>query len=369
MSKNLTRLSLALFAVSLCAWTAAAQTTMEWIVLKPAGAGFTARLPKQPVATPESVRAEGLSASGRRYTSEGAGGASVVVWSLEDAGGEGRRLGADGYKGWLTRPEVSAYLDRLAEVAWELLVAPEIERLTKEKNEEARKARVAMEWRYEFNMEGDLPARAYFLTLGGRRGPVYVCLDRSRFYVVAALAPDAQFPQLDEFAASFGFKEEGDALLPTASYLRDNRPGSTYVNGRPAVGFGTPPSPALMKVDPNLIKQEPRPPASTGGGDAPVDYAKPFKQSDVAKKAVITFKPEPGFTESARKFEVTGAVRLRAILSKTGEVTSISVIKFLPHGLTEKSIEAARRIRFEPAQKDGRAVSQYVVLEYHYDIY
>ena len=52
-----------------------------------------------------------------------------------------------------------------------------------------------------------------------------------------------------------------------------------------------------------------------------------------------------------------------------GEVTNISVVKHLPHGLTEKSIEAARQIRFEPAQKDGHAVSQYVVLEYNYNIY
>ena len=29
----------------------------------------------------------------------------------------------------------------------------------------------------------------------------------------------------------------------------------------------------------------------------------------------------------------------------------------------------ARQIRFEPAQKDGRAVSQHVVLEYDFNIY
>ena len=105
------------------------------------------------------------------------------------------------------------------------------------------------------------------------------------------------------------------------------------------------------------------------GGGATVDYNRPFRQAEVTKKAVIKSKPEPGFTEGARKFEVTGVVRLRAILSKTGEMTNISVVKSLPHGLTEKSIAAARRIKFEPAQKDGRAVSQYVVLEYNYNIY
>ncbi len=37
--------------------------------------------------------------------------------------------------------------------------------------------------------------------------------------------------------------------------------------------------------------------------------------------------------------------------------------------LTLAALAAARRVRFEPAQKDGRAVAQYVVLEYNFNIY
>jgi TonB family protein len=110
-------------------------------------------------------------------------------------------------------------------------------------------------------------------------------------------------------------------------------------------------------------------PGGGGGGGAPVDYGRPFKQNEVSQRALITFKPEPGFTEDARKNNVTGLVRLRAILSASGEVTSISVVKGLPDGLTEKAIAAARQIKFHPAQKDGHTVSQYVVLEYNFNIY
>jgi TonB family protein len=106
-----------------------------------------------------------------------------------------------------------------------------------------------------------------------------------------------------------------------------------------------------------------------GGGGMGVDYSRPFKQSEVSQRALITFKPEPGFTEEARKKNVTGLVRLRAILSSSGEVTNVSVIKGLPDGLTEKAIGAARQIKFRPAQKDGRTVSQYIVLEYNFNIY
>jgi TonB family protein len=106
-----------------------------------------------------------------------------------------------------------------------------------------------------------------------------------------------------------------------------------------------------------------------GGGGGGVDYTRPFRQNEVTRKALITFKPEPGFTEEARKNNVTGTVRLRAILHASGGIQSISVVKGLPDGLTEKAIAAARQIRFTPAEKDGRAVSQYVVLEYNFNIY
>jgi len=106
-----------------------------------------------------------------------------------------------------------------------------------------------------------------------------------------------------------------------------------------------------------------------GGGGGDVDYNRPFNQKEVTRKALITFKPEPGFTEEARKNNVTGVVRLRAILSSSGSVSSVSVIKGLPDGLTEKAISAAKQIRFNPAQKDGRTVSQYIVLEYNFNIY
>ncbi|HEX6185519.1 MAG TPA: energy transducer TonB [Pyrinomonadaceae bacterium] len=106
-----------------------------------------------------------------------------------------------------------------------------------------------------------------------------------------------------------------------------------------------------------------------GGGGGGIDYGRPFKQSDVSQRALITFKPEPGFTEEARRNNVTGTVRLRAILSASGDVINISVVKGLPDGLTEKAITAARQIKFRPAVKDGHIVSQYVVLEYNFNIY
>ncbi len=94
-----------------------------------------------------------------------------------------------------------------------------------------------------------------------------------------------------------------------------------------------------------------------------------FRQIEVTQKALITFKPEPSFTEEARKNNVTGVVRLRAVLAADGRIRHIAVIKRLPDGLTDKAVAAARKIRFTPARVGDAPVSQYVVLEYNFNIY
>lgn len=106
-----------------------------------------------------------------------------------------------------------------------------------------------------------------------------------------------------------------------------------------------------------------------GGGGKEVDYNKIFKGSEVTSKVRILSKPEPPYTEEARKNQITGTVILVAVFSASGQVTSIRPVSGLPNGLTEKAIAAARQIRFVPAQKDGRPVSMYYRIEYNFNLY
>jgi TonB family protein len=94
-----------------------------------------------------------------------------------------------------------------------------------------------------------------------------------------------------------------------------------------------------------------------------------FKPSEVDRKARVIARPEPQYTNEARDNAVTGTVVLRAIFSASGEVTNIRVVSGLPNGLTEKAVEAARRIEFAPAMKDGRPVSQYIQIDYNFYLY
>lgn len=94
-----------------------------------------------------------------------------------------------------------------------------------------------------------------------------------------------------------------------------------------------------------------------------------YMASEGVSRAVILSKPEPGFTEEARRAGIRGVVRLRAVLGSDGQVKHVIVLRRLSHGLTEQAVAAARRIKFRPATLGGQPVSQFVVLEYNFQIY
>src|SRR5688572_15299714 len=106
-----------------------------------------------------------------------------------------------------------------------------------------------------------------------------------------------------------------------------------------------------------------------GGGGGGTDYNKIFSGRDVTSKARVLSKPEPQYTEEARKNQVTGTVVLRAVFTSGGAVTNIRAVSGLPYGLTERAIAAARQIKFIPATKDGRQVSMHIQLEYNFNLY
>lgn len=99
------------------------------------------------------------------------------------------------------------------------------------------------------------------------------------------------------------------------------------------------------------------------------DETRIFRINEVQRRAQITFNPQPQYTEDARKNQVQGVVRISMVLTASGQLQSVRTVSGLPFGLTEKALEAARRIRFVPAQIGGRNVSQYVTVEYNFRIY
>ena len=108
-----------------------------------------------------------------------------------------------------------------------------------------------------------------------------------------------------------------------------------------------------------------------GGSDGnhASDRLRVFRTPEVSQRARVLSKPEPQYTEEARKQDVTGTVVLRVVFSSAGEVTNIHAMQSLPCGLTEKAIAAAKQIKFLPAIKDGKPVSVFMQLEYNFNLY
>lgn len=104
-----------------------------------------------------------------------------------------------------------------------------------------------------------------------------------------------------------------------------------------------------------------------GGGSDNLDGT--FTGAQVEQRARLLLKPEPKYTEEARRNQISGTVMLRVVFSSTGEVVQIRAMHTLPFGLTERAIEAARQIKFVPAMKGGRPVSVFMQLEYNFHLY
>lgn len=211
--------------------------------------------------------------------------------------------------------EADSYLDAAAELFWEALLKPARANL-----------RASVAYVKELSAK-PIPGREYTLTLGDLRGTAQVYVAEQRLLVLLAMDRPGAAWERERFLGSLSFSPNLRAI-PRAAH---------------ETGIGA-------------------------GVSAESDVG-PFRSSEVEQRARVLSKPEPSYTESARKFGITGTVILRAVFSHDGQIRDLQVIRRLPHGLTEATLRAARVIKFTPAQKNGKPVSIYMQLEYKFIFY
>lgn len=107
--------------------------------------------------------------------------------------------------------------------------------------------------------------------------------------------------------------------------------------------------------------------AGIGAGES-IDYNGVFSVGNVTVRPQILGRPTPGYTDEARHNQIEGSVKVSVLLKADGTVSDIKVARGLGYGLDEKAIEAARQLRFVPAQKDGHAVSVRLFLEFKFSL-
>jgi protein TonB len=86
---------------------------------------------------------------------------------------------------------------------------------------------------------------------------------------------------------------------------------------------------------------KPKPVAATTAKTAPVE---------------ILFKPKPAYTDEARSKKIEGDVLLAVVFTASGDVHVQRVVQGLGYGLDDSAQNAARQIKFKPAQQEGHAV-------------
>jgi TonB family protein len=104
-----------------------------------------------------------------------------------------------------------------------------------------------------------------------------------------------------------------------------------------------------------------------GFGDTePVQMAAKVKPAEPApvhtKPAEVLSKPNPRYTEEARKMKIEGEVLLEVVFESGGKVHVNRVIRGLGHGLDEAAIQAAEEIHFRPALRDGQPADSTAIL-------
>ncbi|HTS37898.1 MAG TPA: energy transducer TonB [Candidatus Solibacter sp.] len=81
------------------------------------------------------------------------------------------------------------------------------------------------------------------------------------------------------------------------------------------------------------------------------------------------YRPDPEFSEEARKAKYQGVCTLGMIVGTDGRPTNIRVLGSLGMGLDEKAIEAVKNWKFEPAMKDGHPVRVEIAVEVDFHLY
>lgn len=114
---------------------------------------------------------------------------------------------------------------------------------------------------------------------------------------------------------------------------------------------------------------------NVGGGDPRLTSGKPsgtgnevFVQTRDLRPTII-YKERAKYTEEARQNRIQGTVVLSLIFGADGRIHDIRTVHSLPFGLTEAAIEAAQKIRFNPAMRDGRPVNVRSQIEFNFTLY
>jgi len=164
---------------------------------------------------------------------------------------------------------------------------------------------------------------------------------KEHVYIVTGLSRNGETPHMIRFFESLKFTPDSRAALAGVRRLSE------------------------LKVSPVDIKYADVPPAT----DKSPTSAKPAPPDPDYRPVLLPSKPRASYVQRARDNNVMGAVRLRIVFGENGYIPTIHVMRTLPDGLVRQSIFAALRLKFVPAERNGKPIRTVRTLEYTFSIY
>lgn len=154
---------------------------------------------------------------------------------------------------------------------------------------------------------------------------------KHNLYVVSAAARDDASPSLGDFFSSIRL---GDA--------------ATDAGAKNAPAGGSPATSRAAAFEPNPAPRV-------------------FKPEEVTRKAIIVWHPDPGvYQEMIQLNRPIVKMKLQMILNADGSVSDVKIVSGTTQAINEKVLTAAKYMRFLPALKDGRHVSQLYTFDYEF---
>lgn len=183
----------------------------------------------------------------------------------------------------------------------------------------------------------------------------------TRIYTFQTVSESESGPQLDRFFAGIKINSSLPPIdePPAPTNMGTGMPpattnGSVFGSRLPVGGMGS----GMGKATRSDINQ----PATNPPVAIPTD---PIQT--VARE--IHSKPRASYTDLARFYDISGAVRTRVTFLANGTMGAVTPLNKLPFGLTEEAVKAAKSITFKPARKNGIPYSTTAIVQYVFTIY
>lgn len=210
--------------------------------------------------------------------------------------------------------------------------------------------------KYQVSLGGDTDPHVFFDSAPGFYGAAanqeFTITAKMDALVARRLKTSAKavlFVRFEEPYATQDYQEGGQFLVQLSDVV--------FFDPQTSIVLGKVSSPRSAQREQNV----------TPSGSGP-DYASYSKNPSFRRPRILA-KPEATYTDEASRKHIAGTVLLEVIFAQTGQITRIRVLTGLPYGLTESAIAAARRIKFVPAELEGKQVDYPVRVVYRFELH